>query len=74
MYVGCVFSLLLRDDATLMSGDMYRELRRQKWEEQEAKLANLEGDTHYEDIRFDGELDFGIDMLWMLVPIHGLSQ
>ena len=46
--------LLDREDATLMSEDMYKELRRQKWEEQERELAERTGPVHFEDIRFNG--------------------
>jgi hypothetical protein len=38
----------------LMSGDMRRELLRQKWEQQEEQLRN-KTDVHYQDVLFDGE-------------------
>lgn len=38
----------------LMSGDMRRELLRQKWEQQEEQLQN-KTDIHYQDVLFDGE-------------------
>jgi hypothetical protein len=38
----------------LMSGDMKRELLRQKWEQQEEQLQN-KTDIHYQDILFDGK-------------------
>lgn len=52
----CFCGHVYREDATLISEDMYRELRRQKWEEQEQQLAEREGDIHYQDIRFDGRM------------------
>lgn len=38
----------------LMSGDMKRELLRQKWEQQEEQLQN-KTDIHYQDVLFDGK-------------------
>jgi hypothetical protein len=38
----------------LMSGDMKRELLRQKWEQQEEQLRN-KTDIHYQDVLFDGK-------------------
>lgn len=38
----------------LMSGDMRRELLRQKWEQQEEQLRN-KTDIHYQDVLFDGK-------------------
>jgi hypothetical protein len=38
----------------LMSGDMRRELLRQKWEQQEEQLQN-KSDIHYQDVLFDGK-------------------
>lgn len=38
----------------LMSGDMRRELFRQKWEQQEEQLRN-KTDIHYQDVLFDGK-------------------
>lgn len=38
----------------LMSGDMRRELLRQKWEQQEEQLRN-KSDIHYQDVLFDGK-------------------
>jgi hypothetical protein len=37
-----------------MSGDMKRELLRQKWEQQEEQLRN-KTDIHYQDVLFDGK-------------------
>jgi hypothetical protein len=38
----------------LMSGDMRRELLRQKWEQQEEQLRN-KTDIHYQDVLFNGK-------------------
>jgi hypothetical protein len=38
----------------LMSGDMRRELLRQKWEQQEEQLRK-KTDIHYQDVLFDGK-------------------
>ncbi|XP_065175720.1 coiled-coil domain-containing protein 174-like isoform X2 [Sycon ciliatum] len=50
----------LKEDATLMSEDMYKELRRQKWEEQERELAERTGPVHFEDIRFNEAREMGV--------------
>lgn len=50
----------------LMSGDMKRELLRQKWEQQEEQLRN-KTDIHYQDVLFDEARSHG-------VGYYGFSQ
>lgn len=45
------------EKSELISSDMRREQLRLKWEEEERKLAERT-DIHYEDIRFDGKLNY----------------
>jgi hypothetical protein len=49
----------------LMSGDMKRELLRQKWEQQEEQLRN-KTDIHYQDVLFDGKyMVFLTQVVWL---------
>ena len=40
----------------LMSADMYREMIRQKWEDEERQnMTNPDGPTHYANVQYNGK-------------------
>ncbi len=43
----------------LMSSDMYREMLREKWEEEQQDLLSQDA-VHYANVRFDGESKWGV--------------
>lgn len=57
----------------LMSGDMKRELLRQKWEQQEEQLRN-KTDIHYQDVLFDGKYVVSLTLAVWLCTVQTLRE